>query len=76
MLYGLIELYTDYFLPMLSSETVSLYLPLARRAASTRRPFAVDILSLNPCLFLRLLFEGWNVLFIVIDFYIYYSFLI
>lgn len=48
----------DYFLPRLSSETVSFFLPLALRAAKTRRPLAVDILSLKPCLFLRLSFEG------------------
>ena len=47
-----------YFLPMGSSETVSFFLPLARRAAKTLRPLAVAILSLNPCLFLRLLFDG------------------
>ncbi len=47
-----------YFLPRLSSETVSFFLPFALRAASTRRPLAVDILSLKPCLFLRLSFEG------------------
>ena len=40
----------DYFLPRLSSETVSFFLPFALRAASTLRPFAVDILSLKPCL--------------------------
>ena len=47
-----------YFLPKLSSETVSFFLPFARRAANTRRPLAVDILSLKPCLFLRLSLEG------------------
>jgi hypothetical protein len=59
------ENFLDYFLPMLSSETVSFFLPFARRAANTLRPLAVDILSLKPCLFLRLLFDGWNVLFIL-----------
>lgn len=48
----------DYFLPRLSSETVNFFLPFALRAANTRRPFAVDILSLKPCLFLRLSFDG------------------
>ena len=56
--------FEDYFLPRLSSDTVSFFLPLALRAASTLRPLAVDILSLNPCLCLRLVFEGWYVLFI------------
>ena len=41
-------------------------LPLARRAANTRRPFAVAILSRKPCLFLLFLLEGWNVLFIFV----------
>jgi hypothetical protein len=48
-----------------SSETVSFFLPFARRAAKTRLPLAEAILSRKPCLFLRFLFEGWNVLFIV-----------
>ena len=56
--------FSDYYLPRLSSDTVSFFLPLALRAASTLRPLAVDILSLNPCLCLRLVFEGWYVLFI------------
>ena len=51
--------------PLYSSETVSFFLPFARRAANTRRPFAVAILSRNPCLFFLFLLEGWNVLFIV-----------
>jgi hypothetical protein len=64
----------DYFLPRLSSDTVSFFLPFALRAASTRRPFAVDILSRKPCLCLRLVFEGWYVLFIsqlffILDFF-------
>jgi hypothetical protein len=46
-----------------SSDTVSLFLPFALRADSTLRPDTVDILSLNPCLFLFFLFDGWNVLF-------------
>ena len=62
--------FEDYFLPRLSSDTVSFFLPLALRAASTLRPLAVDILSLNPCLCLRLVFEGWYVLFISLQFYI------
>ena len=47
-----------------SSATVNFALPFARRAARTLRPFAVAILSRNPCLFLLFLFEGWKVLFI------------
>jgi hypothetical protein len=55
-----------------SSATVSYALPLARRAANTRRPLAVAILSRNPCLFLLFLCEGWNVLFIAYDVFCYY----
>ncbi len=45
----------DYFI---SSETVRRFLPLALRALSTFCPLTVDILFLNPCLFLRFLFDG------------------
>jgi hypothetical protein len=48
-----------------SSETVSFFLPRALRAASTLRPFTVDILSLNPCLFFLFLTDGWKVLFMI-----------
>ena len=44
-----------YALCNFSSETVSFFLPFALRAANTRRPFLVAILSRNPCLFLRFL---------------------
>jgi hypothetical protein len=66
----IIPLRSDYFLPRLSSETVSFLRPFALRAASTLRPFAVDILSRKPCLCLRLVFEGWYVLFISLLFFI------
>ncbi len=67
---------SDYFLlPQYSSETVSFLRPFALRDASTRRPFAVAILSRKPCLFFLFLLEGWNVLFIVIWFYIVLQFL-
>jgi hypothetical protein len=46
-----------------SSETDSLVLPFALLLASTDLPLAEAILSLNPCLFLRLVLEGWYVLF-------------
>ena len=60
-------LYCNYFfLPLYSSETVNLARPFARRAANTRRPFFVAILSRKPCLFFLFLLEGWNVLFISI----------
>ena len=55
-----------FFLPLYSSETVNLARPFARRAANTRRPFFVAILSRKPCLFFLFLLEGWNVLFIVL----------
>lgn len=54
------------FTPLYSSDTVNFLRPLARRAANTRRPFAVAILSRKPCLFLLFLLEGWNVLFIFV----------
>lgn len=54
-------------MPLYSSETVSFFRPLARRAANTLRPFAVAILSRKPCLFFLFLLEGWNVLFICVS---------
>jgi hypothetical protein len=51
-----------------SSETVSFFLPLALRAASTLRPLADDMRSIKPCLFFLFLTEGWNVLFIAVSF--------
>ncbi len=54
-----ISLIRDYFLvPQYSSETVSFLRPFALRDASTRRPFAVAILSRKPCLFFLFLLEG------------------
>ena len=55
------------YLPWCSSETVSFLRPRARRAAKTRRPFFVDILSRKPCLFTLLRLWGWNVLFIALS---------
>jgi hypothetical protein len=46
-----------YFL-LIPSETVNLLRPLERRAANTLRPFAVDILSRNPCLLRLFLTDG------------------
>ena len=60
-----------FFFPLYSSETVNFARPLARRAANTRRPFFVAILSRKPCLFFLFLLEGWNVLFIVLYFYMF-----
>lgn len=49
----------DYhFCPLYSSETVSFFLPFARRAANTLRPLADAILSRKPCLFFLFLLEG------------------
>ena len=50
---------------LFSSETVSFFLPVALLLDNTFLPFLVDILSLKPCLFLRFLTDGWNVLFII-----------
>ena len=52
------------YLTLLSSETVSLALPLALLRASSLRPFLLAILDLKPCLLDLFLLEGWNVLFI------------
>jgi len=49
---------TIYLLSSTSSETVSFLRPLALRAFSTRRPFLVAILDLNPCVFFLFLREG------------------
>lgn len=58
---------TNYLLA-LASLTVNLFLPFALLAAKTLLPLGVDILSLNPCLFLLFLSDGWNVLFILYTF--------
>jgi hypothetical protein len=49
--------FPDYF-SLSSEETVSFFLPLALRAERTLLPFAVDILSLKPCLFDLFLLDG------------------
>jgi hypothetical protein len=49
---------SNYLLCLGSSETLNFFLPFARRAFSTLRPLAVDILSLKPCLFFLFLFDG------------------
>lgn len=64
----IVKIRLAYALCNFSSETVSFFLPFALRAANTRRPFLVAILSRKPCLFLRFLCDGWNVLFIAIIF--------
>ena len=53
---------------VVSSETVSFFLPFLLREANTRRPLADAILSRKPCLFFLFLFEGWKVRTIVIYF--------
>jgi hypothetical protein len=45
----ILEIFRNYF-PWCSSETVNFLRPFARREASTRRPFFVDILSRKPWL--------------------------
>ena len=55
----------NYFLlKVLSSETVSFFLPFFLREERTLRPLADAILSRKPCLFFLFLFEGWYVRFI------------
>lgn len=58
-----------FFLKVVSSETVSFFLPFFLRAAITLRPLAEAILSRKPCLFFLFFFEGWNVRFIVLSVY-------
>jgi len=41
--------------------------PLARRAFSTLRPFAVDMRARNPCVRARWSLLGWNVLFMAVS---------
>jgi hypothetical protein len=53
---------------LFSSETVSFFLPVALLLDNTFLPFLVDMRSLKPCLFLRFLTDGWNVLFIAFYF--------
>ena len=55
-----------YFLCLGSEDTVNLCLPFALRRARTFLPFAEAILSINPCLFLLFLFDGWNVLLLIV----------
>jgi hypothetical protein len=57
-----------FFLKVVSSETVSFFLPFFLRAEMTLRPLAEAILSRNPCLFFLFLFEGWNVRFMFYQF--------
>ncbi len=47
-----------YYFLLISSETVSFFLPLALLRAKSFLPLAVDILSRNPCLFLLFLIDG------------------
>ena len=68
----MMDKWNTYF-PWCSSDTLSFLRPFARREASTRRPFLVDILSRKPCLFTLLRLWGWNVLFIIIDDFIVYA---
>ncbi len=46
-----------------SSDTDSFFRPFFLRPASTLRPLAEDMRSLNPCLFFLFLLDGWNVRF-------------
>jgi hypothetical protein len=54
------------YLCVFSEDTVNFLLPLDLREAKTLRPLAELILSRNPCLFLRLRCDGWNVRFILL----------
>lgn len=59
-----------FYLPWCSLETVSDLRPFLRRALSTRRPLAVCIRRRNPCLLILFLLWGWNVLFIVLFYFL------
>lgn len=54
--------------------TVRLFLPFALLAANTLLPLGVDILSLNPCLFLFFLSDGWNVLLLISNIFLVYNY--
>ena len=56
------------YLCVFSLLTVNFLRPLARREAITRRPLAVAIRSLNPCLFFLLRCDGWKVRFMLVYF--------
>lgn len=59
----------DYLrLKVLSSETVSFFLPFFLREAKTLRPLAVAIRSRKPCLLVLFLRDGWYVRFICWNF--------
>jgi hypothetical protein len=47
-----------YDFSLSSDETESFFLPFALRAEITLLPLAVDILSLNPCLFVLFFLDG------------------
>lgn len=55
------ESYSAY-LTTLSSLTVNLWRPFARRRESTARPSLLFMRARNPCVFARLRLLGWNVL--------------
>jgi hypothetical protein len=48
-----------YFFGLGSEDTLKFFLPLARLLANTFLPDTEAIRSLNPCLFLLFLFDGW-----------------
>jgi hypothetical protein len=55
---GFIYLVLRLRLPILSSDTVSFFLPLARRRLRTVRPLRVFILTKKPCVLARFRFFG------------------
>ena len=59
------------YLPWCSLDTLSDLRPFLRRAERTRRPLAVSIRWRKPCLFTLFLLWGWNVLFIVLSYFLF-----
>jgi hypothetical protein len=56
--FSTIECLISYYLSLSSEDAESRFLPFALREARTLLPLAVDILSLNPCLFAFFLLDG------------------
>ncbi len=56
--YNILTIVNHFYFGLFSDETESFFLPFALLLESTFLPAGVDILSLKPCLFFLLRFEG------------------
>ncbi len=56
---------SENYLCVFSLDTVNFLRPRLRRAATILRPLGVLMRSTNPCLFILLRLDGWNVRFIM-----------